>query len=229
MDLNKKIFKKSRNYYRQGRLEEAEIGFSEIQASGMELGFFDRGGDFTSVEGYLEKIKNRKALAEAQAVESSEVPEPVEIASEAESIETEAEEAPVPYELEAVEVPEVTEPVEEAEPVVEEPVEEEDMEAAAPSAAPAAEEVTPSKAEPARPAKKEKKSFLGLFGSSKQEKSAALKAKINELLANGPELPGGNIGNTLAAEFIAEVKAADFDGELGIYRGYISALGDSAV
>jgi len=56
----KNLFKQSRSYYRKGMLTEAEIGFNEIVESGVKLGFFDRGGDFTGPSGYLRKINSKQ-------------------------------------------------------------------------------------------------------------------------------------------------------------------------
>ena len=50
------LFRQSRTYYRQGKLEEAEVGFNRIKDSGIRLNFFERSGDLTNVDGYLKKI-----------------------------------------------------------------------------------------------------------------------------------------------------------------------------
>ena len=52
-------FIESVKQYRSGELVEAQAGFEAILASGVKLGFFDRGGDFTDVQGYLKKIAKK--------------------------------------------------------------------------------------------------------------------------------------------------------------------------
>ncbi len=57
----KKQFAQSKQYYKQGDLNEARIGFEAVAASGVELSFFDRGGDFGTADTYLAKITQREA------------------------------------------------------------------------------------------------------------------------------------------------------------------------
>ncbi len=139
----KQLFKESVQNYRAGNLDQAKQGFTEIKSSGTELGFFDRGGDFTTVEGYLAKIdKKQAAIIEAgQKVQEQEevVAEvtPVEEGAanvspemEAEVEEAVAESEPVEMEREALEKElAATEPSETAAPVeIKEPIQPEPAE-----------------------------------------------------------------------------------------------------
>ena len=63
----KKLFKASVKQYRKDQFAEARTGFQEIQDSGVELGFFDRGGDLTSVNGYLGKIAKKMGTTTDEA------------------------------------------------------------------------------------------------------------------------------------------------------------------
>lgn len=70
-----RLFKQSKKYYRQGLLTEAQIGFGDIKKSQVKLSFFERGGDFTDVDGYLKKITAEKAkLAQTEVGEEKTEP-----------------------------------------------------------------------------------------------------------------------------------------------------------
>jgi type II secretory pathway component GspD/PulD (secretin) len=62
------LFKKSSQFYRDGLLDRAAIGFSEIKESKIPLSFFDRGGDLTDVDGYLKKIAERSGYVSEATV-----------------------------------------------------------------------------------------------------------------------------------------------------------------
>ena len=59
-DQMKDLFSASKADFKAGRLDQAYEGFSQIQRSGVSLGFFDRGGDLTDVDGYLAQIAERR-------------------------------------------------------------------------------------------------------------------------------------------------------------------------
>ena len=53
------LFKQSVKQYKGGEYEQAQMGFVKIRDSGVKLGFFDRGNDFTDTQGYLKKIAKK--------------------------------------------------------------------------------------------------------------------------------------------------------------------------
>ena len=59
----KTLFKRSVQHYRKGELLEAQQGFAEIERSEIPLGFFDRGGNPTTTQGYLTKIAESGVLS----------------------------------------------------------------------------------------------------------------------------------------------------------------------
>ena len=59
----KKQFAQSKQFYKAGDYANARIGFERIVDSGVELSFFDRGGDFATADTYLIKITEQEAAA----------------------------------------------------------------------------------------------------------------------------------------------------------------------
>ena len=57
----KNQFNKSKKFYNSGDLEQARIGFEAVVNSGVDLSFFDRGGDFGTADTYLAKISEKQA------------------------------------------------------------------------------------------------------------------------------------------------------------------------
>ena len=90
--LIKKLFKQSAAYYRQGLLDQAQAGFQQVIDSGIDLGFFDRGGDLNTANAYLTKIEQRQAeIMPSETLTQSEpaAAEAQEMAMTAEPSETE--------------------------------------------------------------------------------------------------------------------------------------------
>ncbi len=73
----KKQFSQSKKYYQEGDYTNARIGFEAICDSGVELSFFDRGGDFATSETYLIKIGEKEAAASGEIVADELDTEPV--------------------------------------------------------------------------------------------------------------------------------------------------------
>ena len=76
----KKQFAQSKKYYKDGDFANAKIGFDAICNSGVELSFFDRGGDFATSETYLIKISEKEtAMASGAAIDDELDTEPVAV------------------------------------------------------------------------------------------------------------------------------------------------------